>query len=134
MAIVALWIVTVGLHVRAADALARAEPIADQPESPDVLARQVYDIFRQQCITCHGAAKAGGLDLRSEEGLRKGGINGPVVVAHRPGDSDLFKHVSHVEQPFMPAGGGEAPRRVDRFDPPLDRVRRFHRHRPRGVA
>ena len=109
MAIVALWIVTVGLHVRAADALARPEPVASQPESPDVLARQVYDIFRQQCIKCHGAAKAGGLDLRSEEGLRKGGNRGPVVVAHRPDDSDLFKQVSHVEAPFMPAGAAKLP-------------------------
>ena len=119
MAIVALWIVTVGLHVRAADALARAEPIADQPESADALARQVYQVFTQQCIKCHGPAKAGGLDLRSEEGLRRGGARGPVVVPHKPEESALFKYVSHLEQPFMPASGTKL------NDETLDTLRRW---------
>jgi mono/diheme cytochrome c family protein len=90
-----------------------------QPESPEVLAQQVYEIFRQQCVKCHGIAKAGGLDLRTEAGLRQGGTTGAVVVAHKPDDSDLFKHVSHTEAPFMPAGGQKLP------EESLDTIRRW---------
>lgn len=101
-----LWIAATGYQIRAFDASAVT---AAQPESADAISRQVYDIFRQQCFKCHGPAKAGGLDLRSEEGLRAGGTRGPVVVPHQPQSSALFKYVSHAEAPFMPAGGQKLP-------------------------
>ena len=107
-AIVLLWLAATAYSARAYESPPPAVSAA-QPESADALARQVYDIFRQQCIKCHGAAKAGGLDLRSEQGLRTGGTRGPVVVPHQPDDSPLFKYVSHVEAPFMPAGGAKLP-------------------------
>jgi mono/diheme cytochrome c family protein len=97
------WIAAAGHQVRADAAPISAAPV--QPETPDSLAREVYGIFKQHCVKCHGPAKAGGLDLRSEEGLRKGGATGPVVVPHQPDASDLFKQVNHRERPFMPAGG-----------------------------
>ena len=100
-----LWIAATGHQIRAFDAPA----VMAQPESADALSRQVYDLFRLQCIKCHGAAKAGGLDLRSEEGLRAGGTRGPVVVPHQPHSSALFRYVSHAEPPFMPAGGQKLP-------------------------
>lgn len=103
-----LWIGSTGYQIRAFDAPAATEA-ARQPDSGDELSRQVYDLFRQQCIKCHGPAKAGGLDLRTEEGLRKGGTRGAVVVPHQPESSDLFKYVSHREQPFMPSGGQKLP-------------------------
>lgn len=90
-----------------------------QAESAHVLARQVYQIFTERCIKCHGPAEAGGLDLRTEEGLRKGGVSGPVVVPHKPEESNLFKYVSHLEQPFMPAAGAKLP------DEALDTIRRW---------
>ena len=71
------WAAVIGYQTGAVSA---APP---QAESADALARQVYQIFTQQCIKCHGPAKAGGLDLRTEEGLRKGGVSGPVVVPHK---------------------------------------------------
>ena len=104
---VMLWTAATGYQIGAYEPASTAP--ARQQESADALARQVYDVFRQQCIKCHGAAKAGGLDLRSEEGLRKGGTRGPVVVPHQPAASDLYKYVSHAEQPFMPAGGAKLP-------------------------
>ncbi|HYE88229.1 MAG TPA: DUF1549 domain-containing protein, partial [Vicinamibacterales bacterium] len=113
----ALWAVAAGLQIRAYHA--PAPPAVTLQESGDALARRVYDIFRQQCIKCHGAAKAGGLDLRSEDGLRQGGARGPVVVPHQPSSSDLFKYVSHAEQPFMPAGGQKLP------DESLDLIKRW---------
>jgi mono/diheme cytochrome c family protein len=100
----ALWVAASTYQTRAFEA-----PPPAQQEQADVLARQVADLFRQQCIKCHGAAKAGGLDLRTEEGLRQGGTRGPVVVPHQPESSDLYKYVSHAEQPFMPAGASKLP-------------------------
>ena len=101
-----LWIAATGYQIRAFDA---STLTAAQPESADALSRQVYDIFRQQCLKCHGPAKAGGLDLRSEEGLRTGGARGRVVVPHEPESSALFKYVTHAELPYMPAGGQKLP-------------------------
>ena len=134
IAIAVCCIVTIGFQARAVRASVPAEVAANQPETADALARQVYDLFTQQCIKCHGPAKAGGLDLRTEEGLRKGGSSGPVVIAHRPDESDLFRHVSHREAPFMPAGAAKLP------DESLDVIRRWNRigrvdrQRARGVA
>ncbi len=118
IAVALLWLLATGYQISA-----RSAPIitaaAGQPESADALSRQVYDLFRQQCIKCHGAAKAGGLDLRGEEGLRNGGARGPVVVPHQPDASGLFKYVSHAEPPFMPAGAQKL------SDESIDLIRRW---------
>jgi mono/diheme cytochrome c family protein len=106
-ALILLWIGTFAYHVDARPAGASTGAL--QPESLEALARQVYDLFQQQCLKCHGVAKAGGLDLRTEDGLRQGGLRGAVVVAHQPDESALFRHVSHLEAPFMPAGAPRLP-------------------------
>jgi hypothetical protein len=46
-AIVVFWIATVGYHARAFHVPAPPEVTAIQPESPDALARQVYEILKQ---------------------------------------------------------------------------------------
>ncbi len=116
VAVAVLWVAATGYQIRAFDA---APAAVTHQDSADAVSRQVYDIFRQQCIKCPGPAKAGGLDLRSDEGLKKGGTRGPVVVPHQPASSALYKYVSHAEQPFMPAGGQKLP------DESLDLIRRW---------
>jgi len=108
-AIVVLWVAATAYQARAFEPWPPPAVAAGQPESADGLSRQVYDLFRQQCIKCHGVARAGGLDLRTEDGLRKGGNRGVVVVPHKPDDSQLLKQVSHLEAPFMPVGGAKLP-------------------------
>ena len=71
----------------------------------DERAQQVYDILRNRCFSCHGPAKAGGLDLRTQASLAAGSANGPVVVAHQPDKSKLFLLVSHQQEPHMPREG-----------------------------
>jgi mono/diheme cytochrome c family protein len=66
-------------------------PVAAPEAGADELAKQVYEIFRKSCFECHGDAKESGLDLRTDEGLQKGGIGGKVVVAHDPKASRLFR-------------------------------------------
>ena len=46
----------------------------------DSLATQAYGILQKNCLTCHGLAKASGLDLRTRESLLAGGTRGPAVT------------------------------------------------------
>lgn len=76
---------------------------AKLPQQP-TLSQQAYTILKQNCLGCHGAARASELDLRTAEGVLAGGENGKVLV---PGDaqaSRLFQFVTHQEKPTMPPG------------------------------
>lgn len=44
-------------------------------------ADDVQPLLKAKCVACHGATPQGKLDLRSAEGVLKGGASGPVVVA-----------------------------------------------------
>jgi mono/diheme cytochrome c family protein len=68
------------------------------------LSQRAYAILKQNCAGCHGAAKMSGLDLRTAEGVRTGGENGPVIVPPDPQASRLYLFVSHQEKPTMPPG------------------------------
>jgi mono/diheme cytochrome c family protein len=68
------------------------------------LSRQAYDILRKNCVPCHGAAKASGLDLRTVESLRAGGEHGAVVVPFDAEASRLYQLITHEQKPHMPPG------------------------------
>ena len=63
----------------------------------DERARRVFDIFKANCLECHGESRKGKLDLRTHATLIKGGASGRVVVPHEPGKSRLFLLVSHAD-------------------------------------
>jgi mono/diheme cytochrome c family protein len=63
----------------------------------DARARQVYEIFKTHCFECHGESRKARLDLRTNDTLVKGGMSGPVVVAHNPEQSRLFQRVTHAD-------------------------------------
>jgi mono/diheme cytochrome c family protein len=66
---------------------------------------QAAKILSANCTGCHGAAlKNSGLDLRTRDGLLKGGERGPALVPGSPETSRLFQFVSHAAQPSMPPG------------------------------
>src|SRR5262245_54727054 len=68
------------------------------------LARQAVAILQTRCIVCHGKDKESGLDLRTREGLLKGGSRGAAI---KPGDADeslLYRFVAGEEKPRMPMG------------------------------
>jgi mono/diheme cytochrome c family protein len=79
------------------------------PRSADQLATEVYDIFKKSCLECHGAAKEGGLDLRTDAGLQQGGRNGKAVVPHEPARSPLYKAVMHEGDYWMPEDADKLP-------------------------
>jgi mono/diheme cytochrome c family protein len=68
------------------------------------LSRRAYAILKQNCTGCHGAARMSGLDLRTAEGVRTGGENGPVIVPSDPQASRLYLFVTHQGKPTMPPG------------------------------
>ncbi|MBM3869298.1 MAG: DUF1549 domain-containing protein, partial [Verrucomicrobia bacterium] len=70
--------------------------------------RRVAPLLQEKCLGCHGKDPAkikGGLDLRTSQGLLKGGESGrPSVVAGKPAESPLFLSVqrTHEEWEAMP--------------------------------
>jgi hypothetical protein len=77
---------------------------AAEQEDEHRLARQAVAILQTRCVVCHGKDKESGLDLRTREGLLKGGSRGAAI---KPGDADeslLYRFVTGEEKPRMPLG------------------------------
>ncbi|MBC8767706.1 DUF1553 domain-containing protein [Arenibacter sp. BSSL-BM3] len=61
----------------------------------DKLNLEVRAIFAHNCYQCHSDNKQKGeLMLDSKEGVFKGGESGPVIVAGKPVESELFKRIT----------------------------------------
>ncbi len=58
--------------------------------------RDVVGVFKAYCISCHegGDQAAGGLDLSTLAGVKKGGKSGPLFVPGKPDDSLLIQRVT----------------------------------------
>ncbi len=60
-------------------------------------------ILQRRCLQCHGEAlQMSGLDLRTREGLLKGGEKGPALVPGNADASRAYRRVAGMEQPLMP--------------------------------
>jgi mono/diheme cytochrome c family protein len=110
--IAALWLGA--LTLRAAGDQDPAKPpalsaVEGQAANADELAKQVYAIFKQNCLECHGAAREAGLDLRTEATLQKGSRRGRVIVPHKPEESRLYAAVMHTGDVAMPDGKDQLP-------------------------
>jgi mono/diheme cytochrome c family protein len=68
--------------------------------------QDIAPILATKCIQCHGQdSTMGGLDLRTKDGLIKGGQHGPAVVIGKAAESSLYRHLTGQVQPQMPMGG-----------------------------
>jgi mono/diheme cytochrome c family protein len=66
------------------------------------LPSEVQTLLQTKCARCHGEkARKGGLDLRTPEGIFKGGESGPAVVPGKPDESLLYEK---VHEGLMPPG------------------------------
>jgi hypothetical protein len=77
---------------------------AAEQEDERGIARQAVAILQARCVVCHGKDKESGLDLRTREGVLKGGSRGAAI---KPGDADeslLYRFVAGEEKPRMPMG------------------------------
>ena len=67
--------------------------------------KDIAPVIAAKCVQCHGSAsRMSDLDLRTAEGLAKGGKHGAAVVAGKPEESRLYRHLTGQVQPQMPFG------------------------------
>ena len=72
----------------------------------DFFEKHVRPVLANNCFACHSKAKMGGLQLDSGEHLKKGGQDGPVVVAGDPDKSLLILAVRKTHERIkMPPQG-----------------------------
>ncbi len=86
-----------------ATSAAALDPSTETPpagaRSPDgvhdsVSYESVAAIFAKRCSSCHGEnRRRGGLALHEPELIRKGGDDGPVIAAGKPGESELLRRL-----------------------------------------
>ena len=72
-------------------------------------ADRASEILKHECLSCHGSIRASGLDLRSREGMLRGGNRGPAVEPGRPASSLLYQAVAHAGDLAMPPGEKRLP-------------------------
>jgi cytochrome c553 len=63
---------------------------------------RVAPILAKNCLGCHGKNSKGGLSLGTFAGMRKGGMNGPLLVEGDPDDSLLIARLIAVPELRMP--------------------------------
>ena len=69
-------------------------------------AEEVLPLFQQKCHHCHGSSQQNSsLDLRTREGVLRGGLQGPALVPGEPQESRLYRRVAGLEEPSMPLDG-----------------------------
>ena len=67
---------------------------------PTVTWGRIQALLLLRCTACHGVDRQeAGLDLRTLEGLLRGGKSGPAAVAGKPGESLLLKKIIAAEMP-----------------------------------
>src|SRR5262249_27846792 len=75
----------------------------DNPDRTRVsFARDVAPLLAKRCLSCHGPKKKGDLDMRTINGLLKGGDSGPAIVPGDPEKSPLWMRIDDDSMP--PAG------------------------------
>jgi uncharacterized membrane protein len=75
------------------------------PEATPTFA-EVAVILEENCTMCHSGPKAPkGLQLASYESVMKGSVDGPVVIAGGPKESELVRRIRGISMPRMPLSG-----------------------------
>ena len=82
-------------------ALLLSYPLLAIAQSSSIAARARV-ILQANCLSCHGATKISGLDLRQQDSDLKGGKRGPAFVPGDPDDSLLYKTVIQADDLKMP--------------------------------
>jgi len=72
----------------------------------------VGNVLAKSCLSCHGRAAMSGLDMRTPEGVLKGGSHGPAIVPGNAEQSRLYRLVAGLDKPHMPPNGALPPAEV----------------------
>jgi len=64
--------------------------------------RDVYPVLKTNCISCHNKTTTkGGLNMESPELLKKGGENGPGVIAGKSAESLVVQAAAHLDEDLI---------------------------------
>lgn len=66
---------------------------------------KVRPILAKNCYTCHTEARAGGLQMDSQEAMARGSKEGPVIIPGRPDESRLIQAIRYADRVKMPPSG-----------------------------
>src|SRR3954452_20647157 len=77
---------------------------AQTARKPPVFDTDIKPLFAAKCGACHGGTAQGKLDLRTSEGILKGGASGPSVV---PGEAAKSLLMDKIVTGQMPPGKGK---------------------------
>ena len=66
---------------------------------------KVRPLLAKNCYTCHTDARAGGLQMDSEDGMKRGSKDGPVLVPGKPDESKLIQAIRYKDRIKMPPSG-----------------------------
>lgn len=80
---------------------ALAEPESDQ----EFFETKVRPLLAKNCYTCHTEARAGGLQMDSQEAMMRGSKDGPVLVPGKPDESKLIQAIRYKDRIKMPPAG-----------------------------
>ncbi len=78
--------------------------LSSAQNSEEILAQKAVAILQSRCVQCHGADKTSGLDLRTRDGLLKGGSRGAAIKPGNHEESLLWRFIDGDEKPRMPLG------------------------------
>ena len=70
----------------------------------DPLGHSARQVLERNCLSCHAGTAMSGLDIRTREGLLKGGKRGPAIVPGHANQSLLYLAASHQGDLKMPPG------------------------------
>lgn len=66
---------------------------------------KVRPLLAKNCYMCHTEARAGGLQMDSEDGMMRGSKDGPVLVPGKPDESKLIQAIRYKDRIKMPPSG-----------------------------
>src|SRR2546428_8898403 len=75
-----------------------AAGLAAEASPTEFFEMRIRPVLARTCLTCHAAARMGGLDMTSRDGLLKGGNSGPAVVPGEPEHSLLIQAVNYTHE------------------------------------
>ncbi|MBZ5607699.1 MAG: PSD1 and planctomycete cytochrome C domain-containing protein [Acidobacteriia bacterium] len=78
----------------------------------ELFEKKIRPVLAAKCYTCHASnlsAPMGGLVLDTNAGLRKGGADGPVVVAGKPAESLLLQALRYTDRKLQMPPSGKLP-------------------------
>jgi hypothetical protein len=80
--------------------IAEGARLPESSSGPAITQHQIVPLMLLRCTVCHGGRrKEADLDLRTKEGMLRGGKSGPAVVPGKPEESLLIKRIKAEEMP-----------------------------------